>query len=122
MMEVLDPEEARAIVDPALQLMMDAVHRYEGYVAQSRGDGIFALIGAPIARGGSSPTCTWSAPRWRGLPVMKPSITEGAASRAGSSSRSARRSVLRKSPRNSAWRPPREGASKTSLHRPQKSL
>ena len=29
--------------------MMDAVHRYEGYVAQSTGDGIFALFGAPIA-------------------------------------------------------------------------
>jgi class 3 adenylate cyclase/predicted ATPase len=50
MMEGLDPEEARAIVDPALQLMMDAVHRYEGYVAQSRGDGIFAVFGAPIAQ------------------------------------------------------------------------
>src|SRR5262245_53879550 len=50
MMEGLDPEEARAIVDPALQLMMDAVHRYEGFVAQSRGDGIFALFGAPIAQ------------------------------------------------------------------------
>jgi len=45
----LDPEETRAIIDPALQLMMDAVHRYEGYVAQSLGDGIFALFGAPIA-------------------------------------------------------------------------
>ena len=45
----LDPEEARAILDPALQLMMDAVHRYEGYVAQSLGDGIFAFFGAPIA-------------------------------------------------------------------------
>jgi class 3 adenylate cyclase/tetratricopeptide (TPR) repeat protein len=45
----LDPEEARAILDPTLQLMMDAVHRYEGYVAQSLGDGIFALFGAPIA-------------------------------------------------------------------------
>src|SRR5207249_7276444 len=42
-------EEARAIIDPALQLMMDAVHRYEGYVAQALGDGIFALFGAPIA-------------------------------------------------------------------------
>jgi class 3 adenylate cyclase len=50
LMEGLDPEEARAIIDPALQLMMDAVHRYEGYVAQSRGDGIFALFGAPIAQ------------------------------------------------------------------------
>jgi class 3 adenylate cyclase/predicted ATPase len=45
----LDPEEARRIIDPTLQLMMDAVHRYEGYVAQSLGDGVFALFGAPIA-------------------------------------------------------------------------
>ena len=29
--------------------MMEAVHRYEGYVAQALGDGIFALFGAPIA-------------------------------------------------------------------------
>jgi class 3 adenylate cyclase/predicted ATPase len=49
LLEALDPEEARHIVDPALQLMMDAVHRYEGYVVQSTGDGIFALFGAPIA-------------------------------------------------------------------------
>jgi class 3 adenylate cyclase len=49
LIEDLDPEEARAIVDPALKLMMDAVHRYGGYVAQSTGDGIFALFGAPIA-------------------------------------------------------------------------
>jgi class 3 adenylate cyclase len=49
LIENLDPEEARAIVDPALKLMMDAVHRYEGYVAQSTGDGIFALFGAPVA-------------------------------------------------------------------------
>jgi class 3 adenylate cyclase len=45
----LDPEEARAIVDPVLKLMMAAVHRYGGYVAQSTGDGIFALFGAPLA-------------------------------------------------------------------------
>ncbi|MBI3302216.1 MAG: zinc ribbon domain-containing protein, partial [Deltaproteobacteria bacterium] len=49
LIEDLDPEEARHIIDPALKLMMDAVHRYEGYVAQSLGDGIFALFGAPIA-------------------------------------------------------------------------
>ncbi|HEV8711389.1 MAG TPA: adenylate/guanylate cyclase domain-containing protein, partial [Candidatus Binatia bacterium] len=49
LMEDLDPEEARALVDPALSLMMEAVHRYEGYVAQSTGDGIFAFFGAPIA-------------------------------------------------------------------------
>ncbi len=47
--EDLDPEEARAIIDPALKLMIDAVHRYDGYVVQSTGDGIFALFGAPIA-------------------------------------------------------------------------
>ena len=29
--------------------MIEAVHRYEGYVAQSTGDGIFALFGAPLA-------------------------------------------------------------------------
>src|SRR5215471_14094886 len=49
MMENLDPEEARAIVDPALKLMSDAVHHYDGYVAQPTGDGIFALFGAPVA-------------------------------------------------------------------------
>ena len=45
----LDPEEARAIVDPALKLMIDAVRRYDGYIVQSTGDGIFALFGAPVA-------------------------------------------------------------------------
>ena len=49
LMEELDPEEARAIVDPALKLMIDAVQRYDGYVVQSTGDGIFAIFGAPIA-------------------------------------------------------------------------
>jgi class 3 adenylate cyclase len=49
LIEDLDPEDARSIVDPALELMMDSVHHYEGYVAQSTGDGIFALFGAPIA-------------------------------------------------------------------------
>jgi class 3 adenylate cyclase len=49
LMEDLDPEEARAIVDPALKLMIDAVHRYDGYIVQSTGDGIFALFGAPLA-------------------------------------------------------------------------
>ncbi len=49
LMEELDPEEARAIIDPALKLMIDAVHRYDGYVVQSTGDGIFALFGAPVA-------------------------------------------------------------------------
>jgi len=49
LIEDLDPEEARAIVDPALKLMMEAVQRYGGYVAQTTADGIFALFGAPTA-------------------------------------------------------------------------
>jgi class 3 adenylate cyclase/uncharacterized protein YcbX len=49
LIEDLDPEQARAIVDPALHLMIDAVRHYDGYVAQSTGDGIFALFGAPLA-------------------------------------------------------------------------
>ena len=49
LIEDLDPEEAHAIVEPALKLMMEGVHHYRGYVAQSTGDGIFALFGAPIA-------------------------------------------------------------------------
>src|SRR6266849_2138962 len=44
-----DPEEARKILDPVLERMMDAVHRYEGTVNQVMGDGIMALFGAPIA-------------------------------------------------------------------------
>jgi class 3 adenylate cyclase len=49
LMEDLDPEDARAIIDPALKLMIDVVHRYDGYIVQSTGDGIFALFGAPLA-------------------------------------------------------------------------
>jgi class 3 adenylate cyclase/tetratricopeptide (TPR) repeat protein len=45
-----DPEEARKILDPVLEHMMEAVHRYEGTVNQVMGDGIMALFGAPLAR------------------------------------------------------------------------
>src|SRR4249919_3179343 len=44
-----DPEEARQLLDPVLEHMMDAVHRYEGTVNQVMGDGIMALFGAPLA-------------------------------------------------------------------------
>jgi class 3 adenylate cyclase/tetratricopeptide (TPR) repeat protein len=44
-----DPEEARALLDPVLGRMMEAVHRYEGTVNQVMGDGIMALFGAPLA-------------------------------------------------------------------------
>src|SRR5262245_46667991 len=44
-----EPEEARQLLDPVLERMMAAVHRYEGTVNQVMGDGIMALFGAPIA-------------------------------------------------------------------------
>ena len=45
-----DPEEVRKILDPVLEHMMEAVHRYEGTVNQVMGDGIMALFGAPLAQ------------------------------------------------------------------------
>jgi class 3 adenylate cyclase len=45
----LDTEEAQALLDGALRAMMDAVQRYEGTVTQTRGDGLMALFGAPLA-------------------------------------------------------------------------
>ena len=44
-----DPEDARKLLDPVLERMMDAVHHYEGTVNQVMGDGIMALFGAPLA-------------------------------------------------------------------------
>jgi Double zinc ribbon len=48
-----DPEEARKLLDPVLECMMEAVHRYEGTVNQVMGDGIMALFGAPPRPRGS---------------------------------------------------------------------
>jgi class 3 adenylate cyclase/tetratricopeptide (TPR) repeat protein len=45
-----DPEEARKLLDPILEHMMEAVHHYEGTVNQAAGDGIMALFGAPLAQ------------------------------------------------------------------------
>src|SRR5918996_380695 len=44
-----DPEEARTVLDPLLERMMEAVHHYEGTVNQVMGDGLMALFGAPLA-------------------------------------------------------------------------
>jgi class 3 adenylate cyclase/tetratricopeptide (TPR) repeat protein len=49
LIEGLDPEAAQRLLDPAIHIMMDALHRYEGTVNQVLGDGIMALFGAPIA-------------------------------------------------------------------------
>ena len=45
-----DPEEARSLLDPLLEQMMEGVHHYEGTVNQVLGDGIMAIFGAPLAR------------------------------------------------------------------------
>jgi class 3 adenylate cyclase len=42
-----DPEEARRLLDPVRERMMEAVHRYEGTVNQVMGDGIMSLSGPP---------------------------------------------------------------------------
>ena len=44
-----DPEDAQKLLDPVLDRMIEAVHRYEGTVNRVMGDGIMALFGAPIA-------------------------------------------------------------------------
>ena len=49
MSERLDPEEVHAIMDRAFQVIIEAVHRYEGTINQFLGDGVMALFGAPIA-------------------------------------------------------------------------
>jgi class 3 adenylate cyclase len=49
LLTVRDPEEARKLLDSVLELMMEAVHHYEGTVNQVMGDGIMALFGAPLA-------------------------------------------------------------------------
>ena len=58
-----DPEEARKILDPILEQMMEAVHRYEGTVNQVMGDGIMALFGAPLAHEDHAVRASYSALR-----------------------------------------------------------
>ena len=67
-----DPEEARKLLDPVLELMMEAVHRYEGTVNQVMGDGIMALFGAPIAHEDHAVRACYAALR------MQESITQHA--------------------------------------------
>jgi len=58
-----DPEEARRILDPVLDVMMEAVHAYEGTVNQVMGDGIMALFGAPFAHEGHAVRACYAALR-----------------------------------------------------------
>ena len=47
--EEVGPEGMHEIMDEALRLMAEAIHRYEGTVNQFLGDGLMALFGAPVA-------------------------------------------------------------------------
>jgi class 3 adenylate cyclase/tetratricopeptide (TPR) repeat protein len=49
LIQSLDVEDAQRLLDGAIKVMMEAVHRYEGTVSRLLGDGIMALFGAPIA-------------------------------------------------------------------------
>jgi class 3 adenylate cyclase/tetratricopeptide (TPR) repeat protein len=60
-----DPEEARKLLDPVLERMMEAVHRYEGTVNQVMGDGIMALFGAPLAHEDHAVRACYAALRMR---------------------------------------------------------
>jgi class 3 adenylate cyclase len=62
-----DPEDARALLDPVLERMMEAVHRYEGTVNQVMGDGIMALFGAPIAHEDHAVRACYAALHMQGL-------------------------------------------------------
>ena len=60
-----DPEEARKLLDPVIEHMMEAVHRYEGTVNQVMGDGIMALFGAPVAHEDHAVRACYAALRMR---------------------------------------------------------
>ena len=75
-----DPEEARKILDPVLEGLMEAVHRYEGTVNQVMGDGIMALFGAPLAHEDHAVRACYAALR------MQESVTKYARETQGSHS------------------------------------
>src|SRR6516165_3855187 len=61
-----DPEEARKLLDPVIEQMMEAVHHYEGTVNQVMGDGIMALFGAPVAHEDHAVRACYAALRLQG--------------------------------------------------------
>jgi hypothetical protein len=61
-----DPEESRKLLDPVLERMMEAVHRYEGTVNQVMGDGIMTLFGAPLAHEDHAVRACYAALRMQG--------------------------------------------------------
>ncbi len=71
-----DPEEARKLLDPVLERMMEAVHRYEGTVNQVMGDGIMALFGAPLAHEDHAVRACYAALRMQEA-VRRPCVNHG---------------------------------------------
>ena len=62
-----DPEDARTILDPVLERMIEAVRRYEGTVNQLTGDGLVALFGAPVAHEDHAVRACYAALRMQAL-------------------------------------------------------
>ena len=89
-----DPEEAQQLLDPVLEHMMAAVHRYEGTVNQVLGDGIMALFGAPAGPRGSCGAGLLRRPGDAGRPAP---LCRGGAPRPRSGAADARRAQLRRS-------------------------
>ena len=75
LIEGLDPEEARAIIDPALQLMMDAVHQYDGYVAQALGAELYRIKGELTLQQGTRDWKLGTASSSSQAPSLKPQIS-----------------------------------------------
>jgi class 3 adenylate cyclase/tetratricopeptide (TPR) repeat protein len=61
-----DPEDAQKLLNPVLERMIEAVHRYEGTVNRVMGDGIMALFGAPIAHEDHAVRACYAALRMQG--------------------------------------------------------
>jgi class 3 adenylate cyclase/tetratricopeptide (TPR) repeat protein len=47
--EKLDPEDVHTIMDGCFRILMEETHKFEGTINQFTGDGIMALLGAPVA-------------------------------------------------------------------------
>ena len=112
-----DPEEARKILDPVLERMMEAVHRYEGTVNQVMGDGIMALFGAPLAHEDHAVRACYAALRMQ--EAIRPLHRRACGARTASRSRSASASTpatssSARSAATSAWTTRRSGRRRTS--------
>ena len=105
-----DPEEARKLLDPVLERMMEAVHRYEGTVNQVMGDGIMALFGAPLAHEDHAVRACYAA---LDMQAVAPPLRRRGPAHARGEAADPRRAELRRGRRASDWKRPPHG-----LHAP----